>query len=335
MCNDRTLGDLPPFTARSIPLPEAATDPALLVAAALFCLVTGANDGGALLASGLKLPAPRTGPALVLLCASLIAVPLLVGTSVAATFTEHLVDFAPNSSAHSAVLVGVVTALAVTSALTQAGRPTSLTLATVGGLTGAGLGAGLPVSFGRVGTVLSLGMAAPLVGGVLALGVVRLLRRLPTGGPLVRAHMAGFAVQCAAYAANDGQKMFAVLALGLGTSAARLPVWSFALATALFALGALYGLPRAGRTLGGQLVAVRPVQAVASEVSGSFAVLGSAALGVPVSMTQSVAGGLVGAGVASGAGRVRWQAAARLAAAWLLTLPASVALAAAGGALLR
>lgn len=51
------------------------------------------------------------------------------------------------------------------------------------------------------------------------------------------------------------------------------------------------------------------------------------ALGMPVSMTQAIAGGLIGAGVAQGAGRVRWYAAVKIVIAWLLTLPASALLA--------
>ncbi|WP_245679432.1 inorganic phosphate transporter [Actinomadura hibisca] len=315
--------------------PEAATDAALIATAVLFCLVTGANDGGAVLATGLKLPILRVVTALSVLTAAVVAIPLLFGAGVAETFAAGLVSFGDGDTATAAVLIGVLTALAVTLTLTYTGRPTSLTLATVGGLTGAGLGAGLPVSGGRVALVLALGMAAPLAGGLLAAWVVRGLRRLPPGGPLSRVHLAGFAVQCAAYAANDAQKMLAVLAIALGTTAGDLPLWATFLAGALFAAGALYGLPRAGRTLGGQLLAVRPVHAVTSEVSASGAVLCSSFLGVPVSMTQSVAGGLIGAGVVSGAGRVRWEAAMRLAMAWLLTLPGSVVIAAMGALVLR
>jgi inorganic phosphate transporter, PiT family len=50
-------------------------------------------------------------------------------------------------------------------------------------------------------------------------------------------------------------------------------------------------------------------------------VLGTGAVGAPVSMTQAVAGGLVGAGGTRGWSRVRWRAAAQLGVAWVLTLP--------------
>jgi len=96
----------------------------------------------------------------------------------------------------------------------------------------------------------------------------------------------------------------------------------------LFGCGALLGLPKAAASLGEGIVPMRPLSAVTAELSAAVAVLGSAALGFPVSMTQSVAGGLFGAGLGQGMRRVRWGQAGRIGAAWVLTLPVSVAAAA-------
>ncbi|MGH3328567.1 MAG: inorganic phosphate transporter [Streptomycetales bacterium] len=293
----------------------------------------GANDGGAILAIGLKLPRLRVWAALAALAGSLAVVPLVLGTAVAATFTNRLVSF---GGGRTAMVVGVLTALAVVVALSRSGQPTSLTLATVGGLTGAGAGYGLPVSTGWVVYVLALGVAAPVVGGVAAAGVSRLLPRFLAGGALGRAHQAGFALECLAYAANDGQKMLAVVAIATVTaSPADVPVGAIVVMAVLFAAGSVYGLPRAGRSLGGQILAVRPVHAVSAEIAAAGTVLGCAALGAPVSMTQSVAGGLIGAGVTHGPGRVRWHAATKIAVAWLLTLPVSILVAAGGAVAVR
>jgi PiT family inorganic phosphate transporter len=284
----------------------------LLTVAIVFALVTGANDGGALLTNGLKLAVPRVWALLAALTLAVVAVPAFLTTAVASTLTHRLVAFATPGP----VIVGVCSALTVVIALTRAGRPTSLTLALVGGLTGAGLGAGLPVSAGWVTYVLIVGLAAPLAGGLIAMPVVRMLKLSSLRG----AHLLGFAVQCLAYAANDGQKMLAVFLIMTGSHR-----WVLPLIGVLFAAGALYGLPRTGALLGGRLLSVRPVHAVAAELSSAGAVLASSLLGTPVSMTQSMAGGLIGAG---GASRIRWEAASRLVLAWLLTPPGAVALAA-------
>ncbi|MGN9845353.1 anion permease [Nonomuraea sp. H19] len=303
----------------------------LIVVAGLFAVVSGVNDGGALLATGLKLPTVRPATGILALVVMVALVPL--GThQVALTFATRLAGFrAPGGEI--AMTLAVISALAVVSALSAKGRPTSLTLAVVGGLTGAALGWGLPVSPGSVALVLAFGVAAPIVGGLLAWALVRVLVAVTTARGLARWHRAGFLLQTFAYAANDGQKMLAVFMIALGFQDA--PPAYTSLVAVLFGLGTLYGLPKAGRTLSRELIVSRPAHGVAAELAAGVAVIACAVASMPVSMTQSVAGGLIGAGMAQGGGRVRWYATAKIGAAWLLTLPASALLSWALAALVR
>ncbi|RSN09573.1 inorganic phosphate transporter [Nonomuraea sp. WAC 01424] len=303
----------------------------LIVVAGLFAVVSGINDGGALLATGLKLPVIRPVVGILALVLFVALVPL-VTHRVALTFEHRLAGFhAPGGQA--AMTVGVLCALAVVFTLSARGRPTSLTLAVVGGLTGAGLGWGLPVSGGSVALVLAFGLAAPFVGALLSWVLIRLLVRVTDAPGLTRWHRAGFLLQTLAYAANDGQKMLAVFMIALGFQG--VPLACTSLVAVLFGLGALYGLPRAGRTLSREIIVSRPAHGVAAELAAGTAVTACAAVGMPVSMTQAVAGGLVGAGVAQGGGRVRWYAAVKIVVAWLLTLPMSALLAATAAFVLK
>lgn len=294
----------------------------LIVVAGLFAVVSGVNDGGALLATGLKLPTVRPATGIITLVV-LVAVVPLVTNQVALTFVTRLASF-DEPGGQIAMLLAVIASLVVVTVLSAKGRPTSLTLAVVGGLTGAGLGWGLEVSPGAVAQVLAFGLAAPFAGGLLAWVVIRLLVSVTTARGLRRWHWVGFLVQTFAYAANDGQKMLAVFMIAAGFSGAP-PAYTVA-AAVLFGLGTLYGLPKAGRTLSREIIVSRPLHGVAAELSAGTAVLACAAAGMPVSMTQAIAGGLIGAGVAQGGGRVRWYAAVKIVAAWLLTLPASALL---------
>ncbi|MEU5867997.1 MULTISPECIES: inorganic phosphate transporter [unclassified Nonomuraea] len=297
-----------------------------VVLAAVFALVTGVNDGGALLAPGHKLPTVRPRTGIAVLVAMNALVPLLT-QEVAQTFTRRLAT-PQGPHARQAVAVAVIAALVVVLTLSHFGKPTSLTLAIVGGLTGAGIGWGMPVAAGPVALVLAVGLAAPFAGALAAPVVARLLGAVTASRGLARWHWAGFAVQSLAYAANDGQKMTAVFVLALGVPDAPLPV---TLTTAaLFGVGALYGLPKAGRTLSIEIVPVRPLYGVAAQAGSGLTVIGCAAAGLPVSMTQAVAGGLIGSAMAEGGGRVRWHAAVRIVLAWLLTLPTSALLAGLG-----
>jgi inorganic phosphate transporter, PiT family len=310
----------------------------LLAVAVSFAVVTGVNDGGALVAAGLRVSRLRPVVSLAMLAVALAVGPMLLGTAVAATFTHRLVAFYGERGRY-AVVVGVTVALCVVLAFSWRGLPTSLTLATVGGLTGGGAGLGMPVHPGAVAFVLGLGLLAPVLGACGGWALTRLSALLPPlrlgGGVVGRAHPAAFGLECLAYAANDGQKMIAVLALAGGTAG---PVTArpgqVVLLAALFAGGVAVGLPRLARSVGGGIFPVRPLHAVAAEVSAAAAVLGSAAVGAPVSMTQSLVGGIVGTGLDGGAGRVRWREVSRLGVAWVLTLPASVLLATAASLLL-
>jgi inorganic phosphate transporter, PiT family len=291
----------------------------LLGLAALFAIINGANDGGAMLAATLKVRGLRIIVSLALFAVALAVVPLLVGTGVADTLTSSLVE-ADSRTRPWLVGVGVVAAIAVVGTLTVLGLPTSLTLGVVGGIVGAGIGRGLPVAAGQVGKVMLIGIVAPIVGAVLAMVMAKMVAAtlaVNKRDRLGTLHRISTVVQAVAYAANDGQKMFAVLLVtSVGVTAPALVAVAI-----LFAVGAILGIGSAAETLGVQITRATPREEVTAQLAASVAVLGSAALGAPVSMTQAVSGGLIGTGVLRGGRQVRWRVAEQLALAWVLTLP--------------
>lgn len=305
----------------------------LLVAAAMFAVANGANDGGALVSVGLKLPYFKPWVAIGVLATAVAVVPLAIGTAVATTLATRLVTFT-GARGQVALLAALVAAALVVVTLSRRGIPTSLTLAVVGGIAGAGAGSRLPVGWNSVALVVIVAATAPMLGMFLAYLATRLIGRRRSAGDvgrqLGRAHAVGFLLLCCAYAANDGQKMLAVFAVAFGTGGTVVadPVHLLVI-SGFFILGALMGLRRFGKRFASGVLAVRPINAVSAELSAAAAVLGSSALGAPVSMTQSVAGGLVGSGVSEGLRRVRWRVASGIVAAWVVTLPAAFLVAAA------
>jgi PiT family inorganic phosphate transporter len=195
---------------------------ALLVAAGLFAVVAGANDGSSVLSAGLRVPGLRPLISLAILLAALAVGPwLLFGTGVATTLAHRLVPFS-GTSADRVVLAATLSAMVVVFSLVRAGLPTSLTLALVGAITGAGLGAGLSVSGGELAMILLFGLIAPVVSAVLAFSVAPLTlwaaEGTRTSRRLRRWHGAAFCLQCLAYSANGGQKMIAVFAVAAGAA---------------------------------------------------------------------------------------------------------------------
>ena len=72
----------------------------------------------------------------------------------------------------------------------------------------------------------------------------------------------------------------------------------------------------------------RPRQGFAAEAATTATILASSHLGFALSTTQVASGSIIGAGLGKRNGTVRWRIAGRIAMAWLITLPASAAMAA-------
>jgi PiT family inorganic phosphate transporter len=100
---------------------------------------------------------------------------------------------------------------------------------------------------------------------------------------------------------------------------------TLAVIAVVFVAGMLSTVRSVSQRIGLDLVPVAPLDAVVAQYASAAAVLASSAVGVPVSMTQSVAAGLVGASGSRGMRRVRWHSVTRIAAAWMVTLPAAAA----------
>jgi PiT family inorganic phosphate transporter len=305
-----------------------------LALAALFAAFTGFNDAGALVGIGLRIHGFRPIIGLVLLAAAVATAPVVLGTAVAATLGRRLVAF-DGADAGIAVAAGVGGAILVTAALSARGLPTSLTLALIGGIAGAGVGARTPVNWPTIGLVLLVAAVSPVAGALAALAVTKMVGALPApegaGRRLRRLHAGALAATCLAYGANDGQMLAVWAAVQSGsTNAPAVSPLALATVTGCFLVGGMIGLPRLAAALAGQLTSGRPDAVVVTELSSAGVVLGTAALGAPVSMTQSLSGAMVGTGLSGGARRVRWRGVVRLGRAWLLTLPTTFAVAAVG-----
>ena len=304
----------------------------VMVAAWAFAAVCGVNDGAAMLAAGLRVRGLTPWVAVLVVGAAVVATPMVLGTAVATTLADRLVTF-DGRSGSLALVAAVGAAVANTAVLSSRGLPTSLTLALVGSITGAGLGAGFGVSWPTVAFVMAMGIAAPIVGmaggWMLTLGVASLPPTSPVRTWVRPAHLAGFGLQCLAYGANDGQKMVAVVAVAAGVQATVADVGTTQLVAigVVFMVGTVVGLPRMAATMGGGVVPLQPAAAVVTEVSSAGVVLASSAVGAPVSMTQAIAGAMVGTNMTRRRGRIRWEEVGRLAGAWAVTLPVALVVA--------
>jgi inorganic phosphate transporter, PiT family len=132
---------------------SVAGDVVVVVIAAGFVLVNGINDGGTLIANGLKIPTLPPLTALMVLTLAVATVPLVVGTAVADTLGARLVT-TDGATGQRALVAALLSAIGVVLLLARRGLPTSLTLATIGAIAGSGIGTGSAVAWDVVGLVL-------------------------------------------------------------------------------------------------------------------------------------------------------------------------------------
>jgi PiT family inorganic phosphate transporter len=311
-------------------------DVGLVAAAFLFALVTGANNGGTLVAVQLRGSHSPPWVPVVLLAAAVGAGPALVGTGVASTVAERLAVFA--GSGHDfALATTLVASMGVVLVMSRMGLPTSLFAALIGSITGAAAGLGLRVEWANVGVVLLAAVITPWVGAVLAWVTSRAQHLAGPGGPTrrwrSRSQLVSYVALCAAYGANGAQILVALLALSFERSPRQIgsDPWLLAGLAACFAVGTLVGLEHLSGSIGSGIIPLRPQQAATSKLASTVAVGAAAALGLPVSTTQVVTASLIGCGAAESYRRIRWQHAQRIIVAWAMTVPATFCLAAAAG----
>jgi PiT family inorganic phosphate transporter len=77
------------------------------------------------------------------------------------------------------------------------------------------------------------------------------------------------------------------------------------------------------KTLGTRVTEILPPQGFSAETASSTTILASSYFGFSLSTTQTVSGGIMGAGLGRAGGRVHWNVVGRMVVAWVLTLPAA------------
>jgi inorganic phosphate transporter, PiT family len=81
--------------------------------------------------------------------------------------------------------------------------------------------------------------------------------------------------------------------------------------------------------MGSRITKLKPVGGFCAEAAGAITLFSTALAGIPVSTTHTITGAIVGVGAVNRLSAVRWGVAARIVWAWVVTIPAAAAVAAA------
>ncbi len=311
----------------------------IVIALALtFDFLNGMRDASNIVATMISSRAFNPQTALGIAAVSEFVGPFLFGVVVAKTVGDAIVQ---SSALTLDVIAAALSGAILWNLITwYFGIPGSSSHALIGGLMGAVfVGAGLgAIKFAGLNIVLIALFAFPLIGFGFGFLVTRLIYFLARGAtPQVnrffkRAQWVTAIVMAFGQGTNDAQKTMGIIALSLVIGGVlpsfQVPFWVVAVSALTIAVGTSLGGWRLIRTLGGKFYKIRPLHSFSTQLSSASVILAASFLGVPVSASQVVSSAIIGVGSSERASKVRWSVAEDIVSAWLITIPASAALAA-------
>jgi PiT family inorganic phosphate transporter len=263
----------------------------------------------------------------------------VLGVAVAKTVGKGIVT--EDAVNHHVILSALVGAIVWDLFTWWLGLPTSSSHALIGGLVGAALCfRGIPaVVFSGLGKVALFIALAPLIGLVLGhanMVIATWIFRRSVPGRVDhlfrRLQLVSAALYSLGHGGNDAQKTMGIIALLLYTDGRidhfYVPQWVVILCGMAIALGTLSGGWRIVHTLGSRVTKLNPFGGFCAETAGATSLFLATHLGIPVSTTHTITGAIVGVGSTRRLSAVRWGVAGRIVWAWILTIPASAAVAA-------
>jgi PiT family inorganic phosphate transporter len=315
----------------------------VLVLAYLFEFANGWTDAPNSIATVVSTRVLRPFPAVVMAGTLNLVGAIVVGTAVAKTIAEGIVDpaYVTLGTVAAAVLAATLWALAAQ----YFGLPSSESHALVAGLLGAGFAAGGLPALEWEGTRKSLiGLVTSPMGGFIAgfilmviiYRVFRHVRRATVGRLFGRVQIASAAFMAFSHGTNDAQKTMGVIALAIyldeagnlsgTTPELTIELWMIVSAALVMGLGTMIGGWRVIRTMGVKMTRLEPVQGFAAETGAATVITAAASLGIPVSTTHAIGSAIMGVGATRRLSAVRWGVARQVVIAWILTWPSCMVL---------
>jgi inorganic phosphate transporter, PiT family len=312
----------------------------VIVAALGFDFTNGFHDTANAVATSVSTRA--LPPRMAVLLASIANLAgAFVTTAVAKTVGKDVVDSGLITT--RTVLAALLGAIAWNLLTWWFGLPSSSSHALIGGLVGAALvqsGSEGVLWHGLAHKIVIPALVAPLIAFTAAFSLMIVIywafSRITRGvanrgfrlGQLVSGTFMAFT-----HGANDAQKTMGVIALALFANGNlkefEIPTWVKIAAGLAIGLGTYVGGWRIMRTLGQRIYRIEPETGFAAQAAAGATIYTATKYGYPLSTTHVISGAVMGAGATQRLSAVRWGVAGNIVFAWILTIPAAGAVAAA------
>jgi len=261
-------------------------------------------------------------------------------TGVAKTIAKDIVNLNTVPNGPIVILAALVSAIIWNLITWLFGIPSSSSHALIGSLVGAtisdaGISAINADGFLKIVKSLLISPVLAFIVGYIVFTIIKLIfknRNLSkTNRNFRRVQILTAAIQAFAHGTNDAQKSMGIITMALLSSGLishnDIPLWvQISCATAM-ALGTSIGGWRIIKTVGTQIMKIKPVNGVAADLSSALVIFGASHFGLPVSTTHVISSSIMGVGTSYRVKAVNWSTGKKMIVTWFITLPISAALA--------
>lgn len=251
----------------------------------------------------------------------------------------NMVDFGNDSQTALIALCAAMAAIVIWATIAwYFGIPTSESHALIAGISGAAIAIQNSMEgingaeWRKVLWGIVLSTALGFVMGFLVAKLITLIcrdkNRLKTERFFSGGQIAGGAAMAFMHGAQDGQKFMAIFMLGAALSSGNtnvtnfdIPIWLMVVCSLVMGLGTSIGGYRIIKSVGMDMVKLKPYQGFAADLSSSLCLLISSITGIPVSTTHTKTTAIMGVGAAKRISNVNWSVVKELVFTWICTFP--------------
>jgi PiT family inorganic phosphate transporter len=258
---------------------------------------------------------------------------LIFGLHVANTIGKGIVH--PEIVTLEVVMCGLIGAIIWNLLTWLLGIPSSSSHTLIGGFVGAAIAAAGfdSVFYSGIGKIIIFIVLAPLIGAFISITLSIILMHVcknmawrPVNMVFRRLQLISAAAYSIGHGSNDAQKIMGIIFVSLIaaeklTTEDAIPLWVVIASHSAMAIGTLLGGWRIVKTMASKLTHIGSFQGFCAETGGAITLFSTSMLGIPVSTTHTITGGIVGVGSVKRLSAVRWGLTRNIVIAWIITIP--------------
>lgn len=312
---------------------------AIVVFALLFDFINGFHDTANAIATAVSTKALKPRHA-ILLAAVMNFIGALMATGVAQTIAKDIVDPFKLENGSIVILSALLSAITWNLLTWYFGIPSSSSHTLIGSIAGAaiasaGFGALHYQGFSKI--ILAL-IASPLLAFIVGFTMYSIFKVVLKNNNLTKTNrnfrfiqIGTASLQAFSHGTNDAQKAMGIITMALIAANMQtttdIALWVKVSCAAAMGLGTAVGGWKIIKTVGGNIMKIRPANGVAADLSSALIIFGATYIHLPVSTTHVVSSSILGVGSSQRVKGVKWSTAQRMLITWVITLPVSMLLA--------